>query len=562
MADIGSNRFDVDSSMDLPADGFTAELDNSAFFLASAEGDRVVLSAGFRDPAVPLDPPQTIRSIDGIVDEWEIEVTPDGITGSIRGRDKVAELLDRQFDKLFLIEQPDEGEDPGVDFAVGSFLASDIAREVAAAAGLDLAYQCRDYELLEDFQATGRSFDIIKRLVAPWSQVTRFRVDIFVQGNVLFCRQRVETLVPDFTFTVKDARISRLTIRKRQQPKFATVTLFGKLAPRGLEEETGIGGGIVIKSGEVEEVEVGETFDAAGNPRERVVTTKIFRMPDRIEISYLKQTFDVSSVTSKLTAEVRVTKEYEDSRYIRAGPTNQPKLLRECLDVFGIDPDDTTKTFQQLKQVDKLWGYDEFGFQNIETQKTSKLDLGEGTFSETKRIIRTQREIEHLKTEVVQETYDVDETGELTLREIDTTIQAGLRPHGIRPPRSFSSGGLSSDSTPLEQIQLVETISTDPKARDFRFSNRNLDADDLEFIMNQFRTASGNFEYEIILEFMHMPFLRKGNILSLTGLFAEDGVTPIPLDPALVIEHMLEFDESSESSQMVSNLRATFWRDT
>ena len=560
MADIGSQRFDIDSTMDIPADGFRTTIDNSDLFLAAAEDDRIVLSAGFRDPAAPLDPPQTIRSIDGVVDEWEIEVTPDGIIGSARGRDRVADLLDRQFNKIFLIEQPDE--DPGVEFAVGSFLASQIIREVAASAGLDLAYQCRDYELLEDFQASGRAFDIIRRLTEPWSQVPRFRVDIFVQGNVLFCRQRVDNPVPDFTFTVTDARIGRLTIRKRQQPRFATVTLSGKLAPRNLQETQGPGGAIIIRSGVVEEVELHETFDAAGKPRERVIVNKLIRMPDRIDLAYLKQTFDVTTATSKLIAEERVVKEYEDSRYIRAGPTNQPKLLRECRDRFGIDPDDPTKTFQQLEQIDKLWGYDEFGFQNIETEKTSTLDLDSGVFGETKRIIRTQREIEHLKTEVVQEIYDVDESGELTLRQIDTTIQAGLRPHGTRPPRSISSGGLSTDRTPQEQIQLVETISTDPKAIDARFSNRHMDEADLEFIMDQFRRASGDFEYEILVDFMHMPFLRKGSILSLTDLVAEDGFTPIPLDPALVIEHRLEFDESSEAARMVSSIRAVFWRDT
>lgn len=565
MANIGARRFDIDSSLDLPADGFTTETDNSALFRAAAEGDRIVLSAGFRDPAAPLDPPQTVRSIDGIVDEWELEVTEGSVrTVSLRGRDKVAELLDRQFFKLYLKEQPEIGQEPDVEFAVGAFEASKIAREIVEAAGLTLAWQCRDYVMLEDFQASGRSFDTIRRLVAPWSQVPQFKVDIFVQGTTLFCRERAPlTPTPNFTFDVKDARIRRLTIRKRQSVKFAKVTLSGKLAPVGLGQEQGVGGAIILFSGEVEEVEEHLTFTPSGDIKEKVVSVKVIRIPDRIELSFIKQTFQPAGGVIQLekTAEERVTKEYEESRYTSSGPSNRPRQLRECRQEFGIDPDDVTKTFQQLKEVNKAWGYNNVGFQNIETQSFS--ELKEGTFQETSRIIMTQREVEQLKTELVREEYSVD-GNEVILVKIDTIIQAGLRPAGPRPPFSISSGGFNPDpnQVPLEQIQLEETISADPKALDNRFSNRNMEADDLEFIMDQFRRASGNFEYEILLDFLHMPFLQKGSILQLTGLLAEDGVTPITMDPALVIETRLSYDESTETPSMLSTLRALFWRDS
>lgn len=566
MADIGAQRFDIDSSMDLPADGFTTETDSSDLFLAAAEGDQIILSAGFRDPAAPLDPPQIIRSIEGLVDEWELEVTEGSVrTISLRGRDKIAELLDRQFDKLYLkVNLAEDQEPPDVEFVVGTFEASKIAREIVEAAGLTLSWQCRDYVMLEDFQASGRSFDTLRRLVQPWSQVPQFKVDIFIRGTVVFCRERAPSIpTPNFTFDVKDARILRLTIRKRQTIKYANVILSGKLAPVGLETEQGPGGAIIIFSGEVEETEEHKTFNADGSLKEKVVSVKVIRIPDRIELSFIKQTFQPAGGVTAFdkTAEERVTKEYEESRYTSAGPSNRPRQLRECRQEFGIDPDDTTKTFQQLKEVNKAWGYNERGFQNIETQ--SFAELKDGIFQENKRIIMTQREVEQLKVEMVREEYSVDDNV-VILVSIDTIIQAGLRPAGPRPPFSISSGGFNPDpnQVPMEQIKLEETISTDPKALDNRFSNRHMEPDDLEFIMDQFRRASGNFEYEILLDFLHMPFLQKGSILQLTGLLAEDGVTPITMDPALVVETKLSFDESTDTPSMTSSLRAIFWRDS
>ncbi len=55
-----------------------------------------------------------------------------------------------------------------------------------------------------------------------------------------------------------------------------------------------------------------------------------------------------------------------------------------------------------------------------------------------------------------------------------------------------------------------------------------------------------------------MPWIRKGNVLALTGQVAEDGA-PIPLGPALVVQQTLNYDEASNSPSMLSTLTAHYW---
>ena len=319
MADIGAREFSIDSTMDVPADGYRATAVNSDVFIAASESDQITLEAGLRDPSDPLAPAQTVRHIEGNVDEWELTVTPNEITTRIRGRDKIFELLDRQFNKLFLKETPEEGEEPDTDFVVGAFLASEIARDVVESAGLSLSWQARDYELLEDFQATGRAFDILRQLVNPWSLTEQFRVDIFVQGTTVFCRERIEFPVADYIFTAKDTRILRIIIRKRFVKKVGKVTLLGKLEPRGLETAEGFLGAIIFSSSELVESKTQETFTANGAPDTTIIITRTFRMPDRILLRYTKTVFKATGTSGlELTSEEVTVNEFEDSRSIRS----------------------------------------------------------------------------------------------------------------------------------------------------------------------------------------------------------------------------------------------------
>lgn len=567
---IGARRFSIDASMDIPADGFSAETDGSATFREAAEGDTIELSAGYDDAGTPV----VVEQITGLVNEWQLNVGTNVMSSVVSGRDKIGELLDRPFRKIFLraplggqplrilgiaVEPPPPVVEPDVPFAIGTFLASEIAREIITAAGLTLAWQCRDYELLTNFDASGRSLDLLRQLVDPWSQTERFKVDIFAQGNVIICRDRVASPTADYSFSVLDARILGLSVRKRQLLKFGTVKLLGKLVPPGL-----FLGAVGFSSSEEEETQTVKTFDQAGRVITTVVTVTTFRQPDHVPIRKIATTFDAGGIITQLQTTDYV---WEDAIYNESGAINQPRQLLEFTKRESVLEEDPGKLFRETFREEKSWGYDDLQFLAIETTKKFEfVSQGlasngalQGSLDQTEQIVETLRDLDHLQVERVRDVYERSATtGSLFLKTSDTTISAGLRPGGIRPPRTAGSAP-NAGGVPLE---LEQEISTDVRAVDVTFSNPNMDEDDLTFIMSHFQQSSGIYEYELSLELASMPWVRKGHILHITGLLAEDGTTPILLDPALIFDQRLSFDESSNAPRMVSSIRAVFWKAT
>jgi hypothetical protein len=558
---IGGQQFSIDSSMDVPADGFNTAVVGSAMFIAAVEGDIIEISAGYDDAGTPV----TVQHILGKVDEWQLNLTPEGqIVGRLVGRDKISELLDRQFKKLYLrtspvpitplgqIPLPPPPQLADVPYAVGTFLASEIAREIVTAAGLDLTWQCRDYEMLEDFDATGNSMDLIRRLVAPWSQVDRFKVDVFAQGNTIICRDRIATPTADYTFSILDSRLKSLSIRKRRTVKYKKVTLLGKLVPPGL-----FLGAVIYSPTNVTRTRSVQTFAPSGILLETVVTVELVRMPDNIPLEKTETTYK-GDVGGTILKEEKVVTTYEDSIYTESGAVNQPRPLFEFVAHHGIHKKDPNKIFRVIRREERSWGYDTLDFLSVTTTKVFEFNPSIGTERQTQEIVATVRDLDHLRSEQVTSTYEVTTTGSLFLKTVATQIGAGLRPGGRRPPRTAGAAGTGGG----EPLELEQTISTDVNAFDAQFSNRSMEQEDLDFIMDQFESASGNYEYELRMDLLAMPWIRKGNYLQLTGLLAEDGVTPIPLSPALVFEQRLNFDESNARAQMVTTLRCVFWSTT
>lgn len=563
-SNFGAKSFDIDSSMQLPADGFDAELANCDCFLnADFENDRVELEAGFVDPSAPMDPPQTLKHLDGVIDEYSIDILPDELIGRIRGRDLMAVALDRQFKKQYLKAQPEV--EPDIDFVVGDFTASFIAREVAASVDLELSWEARDYTLKEDFDAVGRPIDIINSLAEPFALVEPFKADVFIQGSTIFVRERAGTSFrADNTFTAKDARILRMSIRKRQFTIFGDLTLIGELQPVNLDVQTD-GGLTVIFSGRQEESVTSETFDAGGNLLTRVIRTTTFRMPDRIPEQTVEREFSIRAGALELTSETEKINEYEPSVYTLGGATNQPFLERQTTRVKGIDPDDDTKTFQEIRKEEREIGYDAQRFQDIMTHRKFKRDFSASgnPFIEDERIIETLKDLDFLKVEKVVTTYKRQDDGSLPIQRQDTTVSAGVRPGGNRPGRGIGLPGTAAgDQASKQPVKCEIEVSTDVRARDVRYSNRHMTKDDLLFIADQFKAASGLIEYEISIDYVAMPWLRKGSTIHITDLFCDDGVTEIPLDPALIFEQRLRYDESSDRPEMVATLRCLFWRSS
>ncbi len=579
MAELTGKSFTIDSSLDLPADGFSVEVPGVAPFLAASDDDTVALSAGLIDPATGI--PYTVGQVSGPVDEYRLDVSPDRMVCSLRGRDSMAELIGRKFQKRYLRMQPTTAEAAAMDgrlfagasdpilWTVGEFRASDIAREVVESCGLTLAWECRDYTLQEDFDASGRCIDILKQLVAPWCQAEPYRVDVFVQATTVFCRPRSSAPVADYTYTIADARIKSLTVSRRQLPTIGKLTLLGRIEGKGLTLVNGI-----PTPSEVEETTTSETRDSGDRVISRVVRTTTYQMPEKVvlrskEQLYAWQANDQSTQGGSLDLRKEESRwnEWEEIKYDQTGPRSHPRQLGSFTTTKSNRLNGAVIPSQVVAEETIRHSYDDEDYLDMTTTTKRELRkrptqyLPNGTIIPesyelvpSERITRVLKEVENLATE---ETTTVEKwSNAWFVSKIDTVKSAGLRPGGPRPGRSIVIGG--GPTGPAEPIRLEEIISADADAQDLTFSCPHLEQADLDYIWAAIAAASGAWQYELQMEYLAMPWIRKGNVILLTSLVDHTGA-PVPLQPALITAQTLRYDEGGNNPEMVSRLTATYW---
>jgi len=436
-------RFTVDASLDLPADQYTADVAGSDFYQQAHATDRVTLRAGDGGPVID----------GGSIDEYALTVEPTRITGTIKGRDPMARLLDTQVSQIFQNGPPPEviSGEVTVPIAYGLFWASDIATFVVQRAGLALSWECPDYAVHESVNAVGRPIDVLLQLVRPFSLREARKVDVFLEGRTVICRQRPlpAPVAPAVnTFAARDLRIKSLRLRKFRTDRIGHLTLRGMRLDATPATNPGAGdplgaatltGGtlrlldtttVAIPAGSVatptaqladETVLVsvvtslgavlgvgtvtlldgstlllampaspappyrpGESLtirtsdvvqDDAGREVGRVTAVSTYRMPDKLLVSAITETYASALVgfffgTSGLVNRSVITTTWEPSIYGPDGPVNQPLKLREQTDSVQGHPDKVTQQRSLTIQA-----YDTLRLLTMTTQTQWKAEL-------------------------------------------------------------------------------------------------------------------------------------------------------------------------------------------
>ena len=396
----GLLRFTLESSLDTPADGWTAEVAGAALLIAPDDDALYRLSAGFYDAANTevvatqiasgrildrrlvgraTERRTYLRGVDALQRTFllqrKLRYVP---TGSERieftseravlqdarsvaqvelqsvwsapewptpGLEDRAELLEAELNRLdsslqYVTEQ-------AVVEKPGNWLASTVAADLAAGSGMTVLWGVRDYRLHVPFEASGSVYDLIRELAEPWNQVPGLGgVDVTALGTVIHVRPRLLHPPAGLTLTVAASRLVELDLlRGERLPPIGTVELEGRIEPAGEPGEPGVIPpiGFVTSS----EQDVPYTNEQGGGGWVEGVRT--YRMPDRILIRLTERVFSVQPdgriVQSK---EETTTYTYEDSHYGANGiPTRQPlplsleksiSLLRE-----RKNPDGTTE---------------------------------------------------------------------------------------------------------------------------------------------------------------------------------------------------------------------------
>jgi hypothetical protein len=119
---------------------------------------------------------------------------------------------------------------------------------------------------------------------------------------------------------------------------------------------------------------------------------------------------------------------------------------------------------------------------------------------------------------------------------------------------------VARNATNTQQVTYATVISLAQGGRDVTIQNRSLLPEHLTIIANQARAQSESTETEISFTAAGVPWLRRGQYITLTGLIDEIGYE-VPLQRALVTEARIEYRESSANPTYLSYIKAIFWKD-
>ncbi len=578
----------VRSNLELLSDGYEMVLAHSALFTDAAPDQTVNIALGFEDEIGQ--PVYATVLENAVIDERELTVEPDGIRTRVRGRDATAALMDRDVQILYRrapVAEELDAIDPvePVETKVGHFTARDVIADLVDRVGLDLAFQVRDYELLEDFSASGRIKDVIDQLLEPWNLTTPFKVDVTLEGKTLWIRHRPQAFDPpaDYTYDVRDARIGRMAIRRRIARRFGHVRLEGKRSQSSLDppateigehgEEVPVpeiaGGNVWLTGLKVETRTLEDTYKGSELvTRIETVTTTLY--PDETVTKIVKTTY--AGEQKRLVSRETTENDYERSVYEEGRLVNQPKLRRTVVTVETPVRTPSGGTIFKISQFEeKKNHYDSLNFltgaTTIVSELNKKTDQLERKSMRVEKLVATQPLV--FQSEVSSYRFS-KKTGDWELETRSIQDNPGRPPGGPgrrSPELSIASPAGSGEGGPgvgipgllFEPIVLEDTISEEPDAETIHYANPHLELDDLQFVMQQLRDASGVWEWEISLTGATMPWLRRGMRIQFTGL--EDGNgDEIEVPAALLMDLSMRHTEDG-APQALSELVLLCWTE-
>lgn len=576
MTTLNARAFTLRSGLQLPADHYEAEVEGVSAYLTADPADRVNLVAGYKDET---DTAHTVGVLTGgIIDEYVLTGSKAEIVAQIRGRDQCAFLLDKKFNYRF-IHYPapvavttDGSEDPAspdfVPSTVGIFTASAIAKAICDGVGLKLRWEAPDYTWQTDFAASGRAIDSIGQLVAPFQLTEPYKVDIMLIKDTLIVRERTPVSVADpiNTFTVKDARIEGLTIRRKRPIKYGKITLRGAnvvpTGPQGLTSTPLAEGGQALAGGSQTVRNSKETKDGNGNTVARVVEEVTYRMPDQIVLDVHKWVYD----SRNLISEEITNNVWQPSSYSTQGPTNRPVQKHQDTLWKGFAPGSNFGGMVEIKREKTSFTYDGGGFLTDTAKLTSTRNAKTGALEETDLQTVSYRTEGPLFIKQTTENFrkgTVKGQSAKSWISSSTVVQvsAGHRPGG--PGRNPSPAGppgqpsLAANASHETEHRVV--LSSDLDAVDIDQSFPQMDASGLAIIADRLTRSHGLVEYEAEFQGVAIPWVLRGVAIHFTGYATVDGATPIPLQPLLVYELRMVYSESRGAISLVSNVKGVYW---
>jgi hypothetical protein len=617
-------RFTLESSLDTPADGWTAEVAGAALMTAPNDEALYRLSVGlFNDEDAEVvaahiasgrildrrlvgrwpERRTYIRGLDAIERTFSLRrrvryVPTDGQVVVLRTREqdlqtsltaRQAEIQTMRTDPAWptpdmevrvtslqrIVTDLEAGvvaaREAEVPEKVGTWTASGIAADLLDGTGLTVSWECRDYTMAAPFDAVGTVWELLQRLVEPWNQVPPFGVDVWSAGTVVRIRARTLRPPADLTLTVAESRLVELDLGDRRRlPYIGTVDLEGRIDAAGSDlysgdSTPGIGEPVLPVLSSEMTVEFHQDMVNGS-----VSGTRTYRMPDKLLIAYEEwvESF-VPGAGYWITKHETQEYEYEDTHYGPHGPLNQPMPLSsskviETLQKASDDPNTLILTTTSREEV--VWKYDHRRFlESKETRRYTRNTEGAVVgFPLTESIIETWTPQADGWFALVTTTNRFDpKTGQFSSVATQKPQDlAGFPPGGPRLYWSFSTFITAPEGPePGDPVPVrVHAVVS-------------TDPTAMPFAYNNPHLTRGDLDY--ILQqcrdasgLVEYPLRGTGpalaDIVKGSALHLTEYVdadgSPIPLDPALVRGISFEYEDTPASSRSTCVIDAVFYR--
>lgn len=566
-----------DQTVQFTSDAFDIELNSSQAYLERVEF--AALSAGLLDPYLV---PELVNLISGgVVNEVQLHVFDKKLVSVVRGRDQAFYASDTSVNVVYSVKVgtvptvptsvpgfPLIPVIPGVTVPltiVAAWRASQIAQDLCRRVGLTCVWEAHDYLMREDTVVNGPILPAIQRLIEPFSHFERSKTDIWVEGRVMTVRARQEAPSGGVAVDAHDARIIDLVLRARYTNFIRLLKLTGS--------RTGTSPYVSVDPGDQDFVTENETLHPVSHAvTARTITTRTVRKLDNackreVVETYRDALLSVGTagqfqlLPMHLVARETTVSDWDDLAL--AFPNvilNKPKensrvTTREIFDPNGGSSSLLGQLVPQTR-TSIMNDYDGEGYVRMQDTRKEVWDLLPGSTGLGKTWVLSKMETKK---------YDRNGAGmyQITTTQYGSdgvagdshrTIANGTPPGG---PGRGSAGG-SFEGTPISYGIL---ISQQPGAKDITIDNPNLLLTDLLIIAAQARAASGATEVEINFTAAGMPWIKRGQFIHLTNLFAEDGTTPIATKTALVSEARVEYREQGEEPTYLTYVKALYWDD-
>lgn len=560
----------MDSALELVADHFDLGVAGSDMFRnALPNSDRIAIATGYVGSG-------TITHMNsGVIDEYQLEITPKSITGSIRGRDNGALLLDRYYKKRYIrytpnVVPPDQSVQvfdsfghviPPIPFEIGIFRASQIAKAAVESVGLTLAWETDDYYIQDTFEAVGRIKDILNNLIRPWTFVEQFRTDIIIQNLTVVIKKRVFPITsPDFTFALSDLRRSRMSLRLRKTKKVGLLTVRGARTADALSTNPLT---LLLVAGEQTEEDFRETFSPAGILQSVIHTVAVYSMPGHFLLNQIREEFTFSNggKSPTLTSRETIVNDWETDYYIPGGQTNRPKQTAGHVKRSRVDQSDPAKLFR-LWETDEIgYHYNDAGFQDEESKITSKLNLAQGKLIFDKMNTKTLQVKDTLMVEQITTNMAWDDNNKKWQFLDRDTQTSGGNPAG-GPGRAAPLSRAKSGQPGIggaRQLEITLLLSTDNDAQDVEISDTNLDETAMTIIVNQFKAVQGMVEVEALFDGVAGSFFARGKTIQITGI-TDDLGNVISIPPVVFTSIKSKYSEEGAKSEYTQQCIGFGWR--